>query len=62
MFINVKKNGEIKLTAVGSDHMDLLKRLADGVVVQAYDDSKVCSSSIILVPVLLPDKQERSSS
>ena len=54
MFCNVRKNGEIELTATGSDEMSLLKRLSDGAHVQSYDDSKDCCSHIIIAPVLLP--------
>ena len=57
MFCNVRENGEIELIAHGSDEMNLLKRMADGVKVQAYDDSVTFRSIIILAPVLLPSKE-----
>jgi len=54
MFINVKNDHEIELTAVGKTEMELLERLSKGVHVQAYDNSKSHASFLIITPELLP--------
>ncbi len=60
MFIHVGTN-EIRLTAVGSNDMDLLRRLAEcGVHVQASDFSKDYCSSVVLAPKLTPESSEES--
>ena len=56
MFINVKKNHEIELTAVGGDEIKLLEELSKGVHVQAYDKSRPYASFLIITPELLPEK------
>lgn len=59
MFCEVSENGEIRLTATGSIEMNLLKRLSDGVHIQAYDEGNGYCSHIIIVPVLIPVKEKR---
>lgn len=60
MFIHVGAN-EIRLTAVGSDEMDLLRRIAEsGVHVQASDFSKNYCSSVVLAAGPTPgDSREK---
>ena len=56
MFIEVHANrGTVVLTGVGTDEMSLLRRMADGVHVQAFDDSKDYKKVIVLAPKLLDE-------
>ena len=57
MFINVKNDHEVELTAVGLTEMKLLERLSKGVHVQAYDKSKSFASHLVITPELLPEKE-----
>lgn len=58
MFIHVGTN-EIRLTAVGSNDRDLLRRMSEGGVhVQASDFSKGYCSAIVLTPKVLPEGKE----
>lgn len=57
MFINVKNDHEVELTAVGRTEMELLEKLSKGVHVQAYDKSKSYASFLIITPESLPKEQ-----
>ncbi len=59
MFIHVGTN-EIRLTAVGSNDIDLLRRIAEnGVHVRASDFSKGYCSTVVLIPKILPEDKEK---
>jgi len=59
MFIEVHAGNEtIVLTGVGTDEMNLLRKMTDGVHVQAFDDSKDYKKVIVLTPKLLPRMEE----
>ena len=57
MFINVRKDNTIELTAVGLSERALLRRMADGVHVQAFDDSKLHANWLVLAPKLIVEEK-----
>ncbi len=61
MFINVKNDHEIQLSAVGKTEMALLERLSKGVHIQAFDNSQAHASFLVIAPVLLPERSHEVS-
>ncbi len=61
MFVNVRNDHEIELTAVGRTDIELLEKLSKGVHVQAYDKSRGYVTFLIITPELLPEKADSAA-